>query len=66
VPEGARVVMAFPGGGGYGDPADRDPALVRRDLARGYIDAAAAREVYGLPEAEVDAVLAAARRGEDV
>ncbi|MEM6847878.1 MAG: hydantoinase B/oxoprolinase family protein [Pseudomonadota bacterium] len=66
VPEAARVVMAFPGGGGYGDPAQRDPALVRRDLARGYIDAAQARDVYGLSADEVEAVLAAARRGEAI
>jgi N-methylhydantoinase B len=65
VPEGAHVVMAFPGGGGYGDPAARDPALVRRDLARGYIDAATARDVYGLPQSEIDEALDAARRGMD-
>ena len=33
VPHGARVMLAFPGGAGYGDPADRDHAEVRRDLA---------------------------------
>ena len=66
VPEAARVVMAFPGGGGYGDPAQRDLVLVRRDLARGYIDAAQARDVYGLPADDVEAVLAAAKRGETV
>ena len=65
VPEGMRVVMAFPGGGGYGDAASRDPALVRRDLARGYVDAAEAREIYGLPEEDVARALEAARRGED-
>ena len=32
----ARVEIRLPGGGGYGDPARRDPALVRRDLAEGY------------------------------
>ncbi|MEK9860237.1 MAG: hydantoinase B/oxoprolinase family protein, partial [Alphaproteobacteria bacterium] len=36
VPHGRKVMMAFPGGAGYGDPADRDPNLVKRDLARGY------------------------------
>ncbi|WP_371157295.1 hydantoinase B/oxoprolinase family protein [Jannaschia sp. 2305UL9-9] len=66
VPEGARVVMAFPGGGGYGDPAARDGDAVARDLARGYIDAATARDVYGMPQDRVDAVLAAARKGTDI
>ena len=66
VPHGARVRMAFPGGAGYGDPTDRDPALVRRDLARGYISAEAAARDYGLPETEIAAVLAAVRSGEPI
>ncbi|MBM2576279.1 hydantoinase B/oxoprolinase family protein [Jannaschia sp. Os4] len=65
VPEGARVVMAFPGGGGYGDPAVRERAAVMRDVARGYVSAEEARATYGLSEAEAAAALAAARRGED-
>ncbi len=40
-----RVVT--PGGGGYGDPRERDPAAVKRDLIEGRITAAAAREIYG-------------------
>jgi len=47
VPHGERVTLAFPGGGGYGDPETRDRALVRRDLERGYISETTAREVYG-------------------
>lgn len=39
-----------PGGGGYGDPRERDPAAIRRDLAEGKISAAAARELYGLKD----------------
>jgi len=50
VPEGMRVVMAFPGGAGYGDPAARDPALVERDLERGYISAEMAEQDYGVVE----------------
>jgi N-methylhydantoinase B len=37
-----------PGGGGYGDPRERDPAAVRRDLVEGKISADVARKVYGL------------------
>jgi len=37
-----------PGGGGYGDPAGRDPEAVKLDLLEGRISAAAARELYGL------------------
>ncbi len=36
-----------PGGGGYGEPKDRDPAAIKRDLAEGKISEKAAREVYG-------------------
>ena len=34
-------------GGGYGEPAKRDPALVREDLAEGYISRANAATAYG-------------------
>ncbi|MFM9105752.1 MAG: hydantoinase B/oxoprolinase family protein [Chloroflexota bacterium] len=34
---GDRVRIVMPGGGGYGDPRDRDPALVRRDIDNGFI-----------------------------
>ena len=34
---GQRVRLETPGGGGCGDPADRDPALGERDLALGYV-----------------------------
>ncbi|WP_372802192.1 hydantoinase B/oxoprolinase family protein [Paracoccus seriniphilus] len=66
VPHGRRVVMAFPGGGGYGDPALRDKAAVRRDLARGYISAETARQIYGLSADDINAVETAIQNGEDV
>jgi N-methylhydantoinase B len=43
-----RVVS--PGGGGYGEPRERDPAAVKRDLIEGKISAAAARGIYGARE----------------
>lgn len=46
IPAGDRLVVRMPGGGGIGDPAERDPALVARDVANGYISAGAAREFY--------------------
>ncbi|MBS0444954.1 MAG: hydantoinase B/oxoprolinase family protein [Proteobacteria bacterium] len=33
---GDLICVSTPGGGGYGDPARRDPEALRRDLARGY------------------------------
>ncbi|MBD3666120.1 hydantoinase B/oxoprolinase family protein [Sulfitobacter sp. TSTF-M16] len=66
VPHGRRVVMAFPGGAGYGDPAERVTALIKRDLARGYISAQAAAQIYGLSEPEIKEVQSAVARGEPV
>ncbi len=43
---GQIVEIITPGAGGYGDPAARDPAAIRRDVAEGRIGAAAARAVY--------------------
>ena len=40
--------METPGGGGYGDPWQRDPALVARDVARGYFTGEDARADYGV------------------
>ncbi len=64
VPHGRRVQMAFPGGAGYGDPAERSKDDARRDLARGYISAETAARDYGLSGEDIAAVEAAVRRGE--
>ena len=45
---GDRVEVMTPGGGGYGDPFERDPELVRRDVARGYYTAEAVRDLFGV------------------
>jgi len=63
VPHGSRVVMAFPGGAGYGQVDDRDDDLIKRDLVRGYISADVAMEKYGLSKSTVDDVLAQVKRG---
>jgi N-methylhydantoinase B len=48
--EGDVVSCRTPGGGGYGPPSARDPALIRRDLAEGRISAEFARDHYGLED----------------
>jgi len=45
---GDRVRVGTPGGGGYGDPRERDPDLVRRDVELGYYTDEQAREMYGM------------------
>ncbi|MDQ1081665.1 hydantoinase B/oxoprolinase family protein [Pseudoroseomonas cervicalis] len=37
VPKGRRLLLKLPGGGGMGNPAERDPALVARDKADGLV-----------------------------
>ncbi|GFE64798.1 hydantoinase B/oxoprolinase family protein [Litoreibacter roseus] len=66
VPHGRRVMMAFPGGAGYGDPADRPVESIKRDLARGYISAEAAAAEYGLSDADIAEVAEAVARGEAI
>jgi N-methylhydantoinase B len=41
------VSMRLAGAGGYGLPRERDPDLIRLDLKRGLVSAAAAQERYG-------------------
>lgn len=48
IPKGRHLVLKLPGGGGMGDPKQRDPALVRRDVADGLVSPEAARAIYGV------------------
>jgi len=45
---GDRVRVGTPGGGGYGDPLERDADLVLRDVALGYYTPAQAAEMFGI------------------
>jgi N-methylhydantoinase B len=47
------------GGGGYGDPREREPELVVRDVLDGFVTPDAAERVYGI--AVVDGALDAER-----
>ncbi|KIN74921.1 hydantoinase B/oxoprolinase family protein [Sulfitobacter guttiformis] len=66
VAHGRKVLMAFPGGAGYGDPSKRPKEAVMRDLARGYISAETAAQAYGLATEDIATVDAAIARGEDL
>ena len=44
---GDRVQVKTPGGGGYGDPRQRERALVAHDVAMGYYDAEEAEARFG-------------------
>ncbi|MCP4227293.1 MAG: hydantoinase B/oxoprolinase family protein, partial [Actinomycetia bacterium] len=44
----ARMIALTPGGGGWGDPFERDPALVLRDVRDGVVSVEAAAADYGV------------------
>ncbi|HVM65773.1 MAG TPA: hydantoinase B/oxoprolinase family protein [Acidimicrobiales bacterium] len=53
--EGDWFEMRLPNGGGFGDPLDRDPALVEADVADGRFSAGDAARVYGVVVGDADA-----------
>lgn len=48
VKPGERVIFRTVSGGGYGDPLEREPWRVGRDVDRGWIDVPTARDVYAV------------------
>ena len=52
VPAGDRLVVEMPGGGGFGDPFARDPALVARDVLYGLLEPEQAAAQYGVAVSE--------------
>jgi N-methylhydantoinase B len=44
----ARVRLDLPGGGGVGDPHERDPQAVLDDVVDGYVSIDAAQRLYGV------------------
>jgi N-methylhydantoinase B len=48
LPSGTLLTDYIAGGGGYGDPLDREPASVLRDLRRGVVSREVARKIYGV------------------
>jgi N-methylhydantoinase B/oxoprolinase/acetone carboxylase alpha subunit len=56
VAHGETIVVRMPGGGGWGDPLQRDRQAVRTDLANEVISVDAAVAVYGLDRHEAETV----------
>jgi len=48
LPEGTLIRLRQGGGGGYGDPFEREPEAVRRDVEDGLVSAEDARDQYGV------------------
>jgi N-methylhydantoinase B len=62
---GDAYMMQSGGGGGFGDPMEREPERVAEDVREGYISRAVAQNVYGVvmtPEGDIDAVATNLRR----
>ncbi len=64
IPHGVRVEMAFPGGGGYGNPSNRHAASVRQDIAQGYITPEHASEHYNISAAEAANIIEQSKVGD--
>ena len=67
VEAGDKLVFSTAGGGGLGDPLERPPELVAREVRRGLISGAAAEEEYGVVLGEdgtVDGAATEDRRSE--
>ena len=47
IPAGTTLLFETPGGGGFGNPTERTPVAVARDIADGLISIEAAQQVYG-------------------
>ena len=62
LPPGTTVIYHLAGGGGWGDPLERDVAAVASDVVSGYVSVAAAREQYGVVLADDGSVDAAKTR----
>jgi len=57
IPDGERLVLSLPGGGGAGDPTERDQSVVARDVEDGLVSVASARADYGVtikPDGAID------------
>ena len=46
IPDGDRLVLLLPGGGGMGEPSGRSPDKVARDVRDGLVSPQAARDLY--------------------
>ncbi|WP_327052102.1 hydantoinase B/oxoprolinase family protein [Halomicrococcus gelatinilyticus] len=54
LPAGTTVSIRTPGGGGYGDPSDRDPAAVARDVRLGKVSVEEALRRYDVDRDDLD------------
>ena len=66
IPAGDRLRLEIAGGGGFGDPFERDPNMVADDVANGLVSVDSAKVDYGViltDDGQVDEKAPAERRG---
>jgi N-methylhydantoinase B len=66
IPDGDRLILELPGGAGMGNPLDRDPTAVARDVRDGLVSVANAKALYKVAvsaEGIVDEAATATLRG---
>ena len=66
IPEGDRLIFETPGGGGYGDPAERRAEAVAADVAKGLVSREAAERLYAVVLDEAGGLDAEATRARRV
>ncbi len=54
IPAGERLVLQTPGGGGFGNPINRDRKTVARDLSHGLISNNVAQSIYQLTKTQTE------------
>jgi N-methylhydantoinase B len=50
ITQGDTFIIKTPGGGGYGDPKERPPEMIREDIMNGFVSFCKAREIYRYKE----------------
>ncbi|MCR9136163.1 MAG: hydantoinase B/oxoprolinase family protein [Alphaproteobacteria bacterium] len=52
IPPGERLILTTPGGGGFGNPNERDPDALARDVSQGLVTREQAKSEYGYSETQ--------------
>ena len=57
VSSGQRVILEMPGGGGRGQPEERDTSMIQEDLKNGFISVEKAKSEYGVTVSNSDSLV---------
>ena len=57
VSSGQRVILEMPGGGGRGQPEERDTSMIQEDLKNGFVSVEKAKSEYGVTVSNSDSLV---------